>query len=75
VVIIDPKTIRFKETPAEVNVLTRGELLRWLKKREPVLAPRQIANCSRVNLLASRGMDLGDRDDAIKQLHHINRWR
>jgi hypothetical protein len=42
-VLIKPKQLTIKQRPADVKVVTDRELLRWLKRRRPVLAPERIA--------------------------------
>ncbi|MEX5236167.1 nuclease-related domain-containing protein [Kocuria arenosa] len=42
-VLIKPKQLTIKQRPADVKVVTDRELLPWLKRRRPVLAPEQIA--------------------------------
>ncbi|WP_255219365.1 nuclease-related domain-containing protein [Kocuria salina] len=42
-VLIEPGRLTIKRRPADVGVVTDRELLRWLKRRRPVLAPERIA--------------------------------
>lgn len=42
-VLVEPKSLTVREKPADVVVLTSGQLLRWLNRRGPVLTPEQIA--------------------------------
>lgn len=42
-VLIQPKELTVKQRPADVKVVTDRELLRWLQRRRPVLAPEQVA--------------------------------
>lgn len=42
-VLIEPGKLTFEQRPAGVAVVTDRELLRWLKRRRPVLAPERIA--------------------------------
>jgi hypothetical protein len=42
-VLITPKQLTIKQRPSDVKVITDRELLRWLKRRRPVLAPERIA--------------------------------
>lgn len=42
-VLIEPGKLTIKQRPADVRVVTDRELLRWLKRRRPVLAPERIA--------------------------------
>ena len=41
--LIEPGKLTIKQRPADVKVVTDRELLRWLKRRRPVLAPERIA--------------------------------
>ncbi|GAA1762816.1 nuclease-related domain-containing protein [Kocuria aegyptia] len=42
-VLIGPKQLTIKQRPADVRVVTDRELLRWLKRRRPILTPQQAA--------------------------------
>lgn len=42
-VLIEPGKLTIKQRPADVKVVTDRELLRWLKRRRPVLAPERVA--------------------------------
>lgn len=42
-VLIEPGKLTIKQRPADVKVVTDRELLRWLKRRRPVLTPERIA--------------------------------
>ncbi|MEX5257618.1 nuclease-related domain-containing protein [Kocuria arenosa] len=41
-VLIEPGKLTIRQRPADVRVVTDRELLRWLKRRRPVLAPERI---------------------------------
>jgi hypothetical protein len=47
----------------------------WQEAQLPASVKAYKTYDEQVDLLASRGMDVGDRDAAIKQLQHINYYR
>lgn len=42
-VLIEPKQLTLKQSPADVTVVTDRHLLRWLQRRRPVLTDEQVA--------------------------------
>lgn len=42
-VIVGAKSLMVREKPADVTVVTDRQLLRWLTRRKPILAPGQVA--------------------------------
>lgn len=43
VVVVEPKRFTVKEQPSDVGVLVDAGLVRWLRKRKPVLEPAQVS--------------------------------
>jgi len=50
-VIVEPKSMKIREKPEDVAVVTDRQLLRWLNRRQPSLAPEQVARISAAAVL------------------------
>lgn len=51
-VLIEPKDLTIKQRPAGVHVVTDRRLLRWLRRRRPVLTPERVARITAAAVVA-----------------------
>ncbi len=75
-VIVAAQGITFKERPADVTVLTLGQLVRWLNRRQPVLSEPELAEILRVAEDPStwhRAPDVSSLGHDVEQFHALRR--